>query len=170
MLNPDPPIFELACVDLQARIAQARRDTLDEISHQQSAVPLEDSLGYMEPPDWFYPNRENLGHDLRRVATAAEAELVFRQDLKKESAQRTIAARSETSVTVAGQKRKPRVCRAGAPQRLAIRLSETALSYRSGATAGTSRWGSNKCIGLKCRRVHLLPASNCIPTKNPISR
>jgi hypothetical protein len=83
MLNPDPPIFELACVDLQARIAQARRDTLDEISHQQNAVPLEDSLGYMEPPDWFYPNRENLGHDLRRVATAAEAELVFRQDQKK---------------------------------------------------------------------------------------
>ncbi|MEX2482326.1 MAG: hypothetical protein WD928_15820, partial [Gammaproteobacteria bacterium] len=44
---------------------------------------LEDGLPYMEPPYWFFPNRQLLGAALLDRGRAAEAEAVFRRDLEK---------------------------------------------------------------------------------------
>ncbi len=39
-------------------------------------------LAYDEPPTWYYPVRETLGGALLATGEAAEAEQVFRDDLK----------------------------------------------------------------------------------------
>lgn len=83
MLNPARQILELASVDLAARLARSRKDTAEEIRQWQKAVELEDALGYMEPPDWYYPTREQLGGALLRAGKAGDAEAVFRKDLEK---------------------------------------------------------------------------------------
>ena len=68
---------------VEAHIAavQLQRDTA--IEHLRSAVLLEDSLDYDEPPDWFYPMREPLGAALLAAGKPVEAEGVFREDLKR---------------------------------------------------------------------------------------
>ncbi len=83
MLNPAQQILALASVDLGARMARSRGDVAEEISQWRKAVELEDTLSYMEPPDWYYPTREQLGGALLRAGTAREAEEVFRKDLEK---------------------------------------------------------------------------------------
>ena len=83
MLNPAKQILHLASVDLAARIAQSRNDIASELRYRQKAVELEDALGYMEPPDWYYPTREPLGAALLRAGRAGEAEQVFRKDLER---------------------------------------------------------------------------------------
>jgi tetratricopeptide (TPR) repeat protein len=83
MLNPARQILELASVDLAARMARSRKDAAEEIRQWRQAVELEDALAYMEPPDWYYPTREQLGGALLRVGQAGEAEGVFRKDLEK---------------------------------------------------------------------------------------
>ena len=47
------------------------------------AVKLEDALMYDEPPDWILPVRHALGITLLRAGKAKEAELAYREDLKK---------------------------------------------------------------------------------------
>jgi tetratricopeptide (TPR) repeat protein len=47
------------------------------------AIRLQDNLRYSEPPDWYYPVRESLGQVLLAAGRAAEAESVFRDDLKR---------------------------------------------------------------------------------------
>ena len=44
---------------------------------------LEDGLQYMEPPFWYYPIRHSLGAVLLKTGRAAEAETVYREDLKR---------------------------------------------------------------------------------------
>ena len=67
---------------VEAHIARAQKQTAAEIQHLRSAVSLEDALDYNEPPDWLYPMREPLGAALLEAGRAAEAENVFREDLK----------------------------------------------------------------------------------------
>ena len=38
---------------------------------------------YDEPPDWYYPLRESLGAALLRAGQASEAEMVFREGLRR---------------------------------------------------------------------------------------
>ena len=40
-------------------------------------------MDYTEPPDWIYPTRESLGGKLLQAGRAAEAEIVFRDDLQR---------------------------------------------------------------------------------------
>ena len=49
----------------------------------RDAVAIQDKLNYGEPPDWFYPVRENLGAALLMNGDAAGAEKVFRDDLDR---------------------------------------------------------------------------------------
>jgi tetratricopeptide (TPR) repeat protein len=67
----------------EAHIARAQNQTGTEIEHLRAAVVLEDSLDYDEPPDWIYPMREPLGAALLKAGKTAEAESVFREDLKR---------------------------------------------------------------------------------------
>ena len=49
----------------------------------REAVGREDGLRYDEPPDWIQPVRHTLGAALLRSGKAAEAEAVYREDLKR---------------------------------------------------------------------------------------
>jgi len=68
---------------VEAHIARAQKQTNAEIEHLRSAVAIEDALDYNEPPDWLYPLREPLGAALLGARKAAEAESVFREDLRR---------------------------------------------------------------------------------------
>jgi predicted Zn-dependent protease len=68
---------------VEAHIARQQKQTGAAINHLRSAVALQDSLDYDEPPDWLYPMREALGAALLQAGKTAEAESVFREDLKR---------------------------------------------------------------------------------------
>jgi tetratricopeptide (TPR) repeat protein len=68
---------------VETHIAGAQKQTSAAIEHLRSAVALQDSMDYDEPPDWLYPMREPLGAALLQAGKAAEAESVFREDLKR---------------------------------------------------------------------------------------
>jgi tetratricopeptide (TPR) repeat protein len=52
-------------------------------SELQKGVEIEDMLSYMEPPEWIQPVRHTLGAVLLKDKRFAEAERVYREDLKK---------------------------------------------------------------------------------------
>jgi tetratricopeptide (TPR) repeat protein len=68
---------------VEAHMARAQKETSGVIANLRVAVALQDSMDYDEPPDWLYPMREPLGAALLQAGEAAEAEAVFREDLKR---------------------------------------------------------------------------------------
>jgi len=68
---------------VEARMAGAQHQSDASISHLERAISLEDTLDYNEPPDWLAPTRESLGAALLAAGKAAEAEAVFREDLRR---------------------------------------------------------------------------------------
>ncbi len=82
MQNAPKPLGEIAALVLSARIAEARGNTAEAITLLTNAAAVEDTLNYDEPPDWWNPVRETLGATLLRANRPAEAEQVFRTDLK----------------------------------------------------------------------------------------
>jgi tetratricopeptide (TPR) repeat protein len=50
--------------------------------HYEKAVVMQDSLPYTEPPFWYYPTRQSLGHALLMDGEAVQAEAVYRRDLE----------------------------------------------------------------------------------------
>ena len=77
------PVLEIAMHALMGEIA-ARRGQLDEaITHFQAARGIEDGILYFEPPLWYYPIRHSLGALFLRAGRPAEAEQVYREDLKR---------------------------------------------------------------------------------------
>lgn len=53
------------------------------LAELREAVRREDALHYDEPPDWIVPVRHSLGASLMQAGRYAEAEQVYRADLKK---------------------------------------------------------------------------------------
>jgi tetratricopeptide (TPR) repeat protein len=82
MNNSTRSVLEIGLVELQAKIARAKKDVDSEIANLERAVALQDNMKYMEPPEWHFPIREALGGALLRNGKAAEAEAVFRKDLE----------------------------------------------------------------------------------------
>ncbi|HKV04412.1 MAG TPA: hypothetical protein VJO53_04810 [Candidatus Acidoferrales bacterium] len=76
-------IREIAADTLAARIAAAQGDSAGAIKNWRAAVAVQDDLKYNEPADWYYPVRESLGAALLLSGRAAEAEDVFREDLRQ---------------------------------------------------------------------------------------
>ena len=74
-------ITQISGAVLDARVAEARGNSVAAIDALKKAVAAQDALAYDEPPDWFFPVRESLGGALLRAGNAAEAEKVFREDL-----------------------------------------------------------------------------------------
>ena len=75
--------LQIATHALLGEIA-ARRGALEEgVSHFREAMKIEDDQLYTEPPDWYYPIRHSLGAVLLRAGRAAEAEQLYREDLKR---------------------------------------------------------------------------------------
>jgi hypothetical protein len=63
-------------------LAWARGEKIIAIEGWRKAVTAQDALNYDEPPGWYYPVRESLGAALLMNGQAAEAEDVFRADLR----------------------------------------------------------------------------------------
>jgi tetratricopeptide (TPR) repeat protein len=82
-LNRADEILGIAAAVLDARIDLAKGRHESAINSWRKAVALQDSLAYDEPPVWYYPVRESLGAALLGEGRAAEAELVFRDDLQR---------------------------------------------------------------------------------------
>lgn len=81
--NKAKDIMKIAEDVMGAKIAMAKKDTTAAIAMLRDAVAIQDKLNYGEPPDWFYPVRENLGGALLISGDAAGAEKVFREDLDR---------------------------------------------------------------------------------------
>ena len=74
-------VLSVAIADLRGHIAESRGDLPGAIDAFMRAVAAEDRLGYNEPPDWLFPERERLGVVLLAAGCAARAESTFRAAL-----------------------------------------------------------------------------------------
>ena len=75
--------ISIAVHALMGEIA-ARSGKVDEgIAHFRQALAIEDKGLYFEPPKWYYPIRQSLGAALLKAGRNAEAEQVYRDDLKR---------------------------------------------------------------------------------------
>lgn len=86
MSSPVFPIADTLAVAvhwLSGRTAGARGDTAEMISQLQQATAAEDKIPYMEPAYWPVPVRPTLGAALLEAGKPAEAEQVFRENLKR---------------------------------------------------------------------------------------
>ena len=81
--NKAKDIMKIAKDVVGAKIAMAKKDNNAAIAMLREAVGIQDKLKYGEPPDWFYPVRENLGGVLLMTGDTAGAEKVFREDLDR---------------------------------------------------------------------------------------
>lgn len=75
-------MLKLAATALQGEIAAKRGDYDKAIALLKEAVTIQDDLAYTEPPPWHYPTRQSLGAVLLEAGKPAEAEAVYRADLK----------------------------------------------------------------------------------------
>ncbi|WP_176590797.1 hypothetical protein [Sphingobium sp. EM0848] len=85
-MNAGKPLYEIALLRARARIAQAEGNRTAEIALLTEAVGKEDSLSYDEPSDEFFPTRHLLGAALLAAGQTAQAETVYREDLKRNPA------------------------------------------------------------------------------------
>ncbi len=82
-LNPPDAIVRVALEVLSGDVAARQKQYDDAIAHFDRAVRLEEGLTYTEPPDWHAPIRHWLGAALLDAGRAAEAEIVYWEDLKR---------------------------------------------------------------------------------------
>ncbi len=80
---PGASIVRIAHAVLAAETAGAKGDIEALVRGLREAVQKEDALPYMEPPFWYAPLRQSLGAILLQRGTFADAEAVYRHDLKK---------------------------------------------------------------------------------------
>jgi tetratricopeptide (TPR) repeat protein len=79
-LNKGSDVLALASAVLKGTLA---RSPAERAAHLADAVRLQDALRYDEPPPWPGSVREALGAALLEAGRAAEAEAVFREDLRR---------------------------------------------------------------------------------------
>lgn len=75
--------LELAATELAGDIAARQGRTDDAVRRLEEAVRLEDQLPYTEPPPWWRPVRHVLGAVLLDAGRPADAEAVYREDLRR---------------------------------------------------------------------------------------
>lgn len=75
--------ISIAVHALMGEIATRSGDLASGINHFREAVKIEDTGLYFEPPKWYYPMRQSLGAALLKAGRHAEAEAVYREDLKR---------------------------------------------------------------------------------------
>lgn len=82
-INKARHVLDIAGHMLDGEIAYRLGFIDQSITALHKAVELEGQLMYMEPPEWIHPVRHVLGAVLLSAGRYAEAEEVYRQDLKK---------------------------------------------------------------------------------------
>jgi tetratricopeptide (TPR) repeat protein len=78
---PASQILKVADSLAKGEMAQAREDHIGAIAAFTEAVDAQAALPYTEPPFWYYPTRQSLGHALLKAEDFANAEVVYRADL-----------------------------------------------------------------------------------------
>ena len=76
-------LLRIASSILAAEIAGAQGRSDEKITHLENATRMHDALPYAEPPLLYFPARQFLGAELLAQGRAAEAETVYREDLKQ---------------------------------------------------------------------------------------
>jgi tetratricopeptide (TPR) repeat protein len=85
-LNSAKDVLAVADIVLKARLARAAGQDADAIQLLRDAAAREDQLAYDEPADWFIPVRQELGAALLKANRAKDAEIVYREDLRRHPA------------------------------------------------------------------------------------
>lgn len=75
--------IEIAERILAAEFALADGDSETAISALREAIPVEDAIPYDEPPGWHHPVRQILGGVLLETGEAAEAQMVYEAELRR---------------------------------------------------------------------------------------
>lgn len=79
--QPAGALLRLAAIALRGDIAARQGHFARALPLLTEAVRLQDALPYMEPPPWYFPQRQALGAALLAAGKPAEAEAVYREDL-----------------------------------------------------------------------------------------
>lgn len=82
-LNSASKLLQIAGYVLGGELDAHRGRIEEAVAQFQKAIALEDDLVYDEPPAWHAPVRHSLGAVLLAVGRAADAEAVYREDLKR---------------------------------------------------------------------------------------
>jgi len=75
--------ISIAAHALMGEIATRSGKADEGVAHFRQALAIEDKGLYFEPPKWYYPIRQSLGAALLKAGRNAEAEQVYRDDLKR---------------------------------------------------------------------------------------
>ena len=79
---PASLLLDIANELLLGEIQFAGKNYDEAVDHYEKAVAMQDTLPYTEPPFWYYPTRQSLGHALLMAGKASDAEAVYRRDLE----------------------------------------------------------------------------------------
>ena len=80
--HPTKQLIEIANNLAMGSISMYQKDYLSAINNFEKAVLLQDNLPYTEPPFWYYPTRQTLGHVLLQSEKPYEAIKTFKEDLE----------------------------------------------------------------------------------------
>jgi tetratricopeptide (TPR) repeat protein len=82
-MNPGRRVLEIAELVLDGEIDYQKGDVDKAVAKLAEAAGIEDTLNYIEPPDWVQPSRHSLGAILLAAKRYDEAEKVYRTDLQR---------------------------------------------------------------------------------------
>ena len=80
--HPTKSLMKIASLLASGSIDMYSSKYSEAIASFKEAVTIQDTLPYTEPPFWYYPTRQTLGHALLMNKSFEEAALVFERDLK----------------------------------------------------------------------------------------
>ncbi len=80
--HPTKSLMKIASLLASGSIDMYSSKYSEAITSFKEAVTIQDTLPYTEPPFWYYPTRQTLGHALLMNNSFEEAALVFEKDLK----------------------------------------------------------------------------------------
>src|SRR4029079_5938582 len=81
--NQAKSLYDIGQLKAEARVASAEGKRDDAVRMLTEAVGMEDKLAYNEPNDMIFPTRHLLGAELLVANRPAEAEAVYRDDLRR---------------------------------------------------------------------------------------